>query len=430
MNINLNNSQSFWDAVANDFYGKRAFSSERLHCAEPLQQHLLFASVVECCQRHLQGEWGAEIHWQKNGKVPEQEITDSAALYPTLKDGDFVGYNQRMTALDVQYTLKIYDIQRVNYNFWRWGCLFLTQLFQRRGMNKLGISTYITVENRQLADEIGFAPECSVHMPIIGAQKHYLWSAEYMQRHPTLKGNSDYQTHIDQAECLVTPKHGFCCIPKKYWYSSQFTTKFNVTLTLSLQEYADITPYIINTLVCPPLNERREPNDHFEYLGLPGERLRHVNLSLNTGNLQSSVEQAPESLLTSFETIHNQVDQDHMYEFWMRISSAYGFNICPEALPVAQRQTPTATSILQVSPQFPLRWRQTSSDVLCIAANGHILKFNTQHVYDSLFQTLNKSEAVTVESLTQELDLTELPIFYDIISQLAAVYAISMTTPA
>ena len=427
MNLDLDNSQAFWDAVAADFYGRHAFSSAQRHCAEPPPQSALFAAVVECCRRHLLGEWGVELDWQQDA----MPAADAQTLYPTSEDGSFAGYQRRMAALGVRFRLVVHDPQRVNHLLWRWGSLFLQPLFQRRGMNKLGVATRVTISNRTGEGAgVGFAPECSIHLPLIGELQHLLWPAEYLQTHPALKGSTDYQAHLDRAECLATPEQGFSCIPKKYWYATLFRAPFNVSLTLALQEYADITPYIINTLICPPLNEHREASDHFEYAGMPDGRLHHVSLPIDIDNLQASAEQPPASLLASFAAIHHPLRPEQMSAFWMRLLSANGFNVCPEALPTDQCQTATAHSVIQLAAQFPLRWRKTMDNALSIAANGHLVTIHTRHDYAPMLQMLNQGTTVALDEAASQLKRDELALFYDLINQLAAVQAVTIITPS
>lgn len=422
------NRNNFWDKIANEYYGKQGFCSDNLHCDKEIDQQSLFESVVKCCDQHEDGKWGVRLYL--NGEeILDGRSTDRSEkvrhLFPTLEDGSFEAYNQRMESLGHEYCLVINDIERVDYPIWDWSRRFLSPLFHRRGMNHMGIFYCVFVGNyKKTIFGVHFDPECVFQIPVIASKKMRLWNAEYVQSHPEIRESMDYDSHLSESTAIEANPGGFNCWPKKNWHIAESDGHFHVSLALALQEYSDITPYLINNVICKQLNERRELIDHFEYEGLPDGKLQQIPLHIDPDDLVHSAAQIPESFLSSFQTIHEKLSAKNKEAFWMRLATAYGFTTCPE--PILRESLPTLSesSTFSVEQEFPIIFKRMDDGSLLIAANGHVYEVKCSDWYEQVITSLNTGKRVSQKYLMDFVTESELDKFNQFIRNMISIRAV------
>lgn len=430
MRLHEENRETFWDRVATEFYGKQGFYSDNMHCEKTIDETSLFQSVIECCDQYEDGKWGVRLYLNDE-EVLDGRSTDRVAkvrhLFPTLDDGDFAGYNQRMESLGHEYCLIINDIERKDYALWDWTRHFLSPLFNRRGMNHMGTFYCLFVGNyKKTIFGAHFDPECVFQIPVIAAKKMRLWEADYVEDNHDLRESVEYATHLKASSTIESRPGGFNCWPKKNWHIAESDGHFHVSLALAMQEYSDITPYLVNNVICKQLNAQRELIDHFEYEGLPDTKLQHVALPINTEDLASSAQQIPESFLQSFSDIHEKLSDKNKTAFWMRLATAFGLTTCPE--PLAKDKLPALLASAQLTTEkpFPIAHKYYDEHTLLVSANGHVYELSPADWYEKVITQLNAGEAVTLATLKALVPETELAVFDEFLDAMLSVRAITV----
>lgn len=428
MKLHEENREKFWDKVATEYYGKQGFYSDNLHCEKSIDQASLFKSVVECCDQYEDGKWGVRLYLNDE-EVLDGRSTDRVAsvrhLFPTLEDVDFAGYNQRMESLGHEYCLVINDIERKDFPLWDWSRRFLSPLFHRRGMNHMGIFYCVFVGNyKKTIFGAHFDPECVFQIPIIASKKMRLWEAEYVEANHELRESMEYDAHLDASCTIESGPGGFNCWPKKNWHIAESEGHFHVSLALAMQEYSDITPYLVNNVICKQLNDQRELIDHFEYEGLPDEKLEQKPLAINTSDLASSAAQIPDSFLASFKSINEKLSDKNKHAFWMRLATAFGFTTSTEPLPTQQLPEVSANTCLSADCQFPIVAKHFDENTLLVAANGHVYELSPAPWYTAVIEQLNSGEAPTQQRLKALVPAEDGNLFEQFIQTLLSIRAI------
>ena len=364
-------SKDFWDNFLAHYHNQEIFASGPFAQASPLDADALFTTVVDYCRRAQNGQWGVRLFvdgkaWLSGSGLDDVEA--ARAYFPLPTDSNFVGYHRRMTTLCREYCLIINDPESLDFELYHWCRQFLRPIFQQNGMNNIGIYNALFIGNyAKTSFGVHFDPESIFQFPIVGPKTMRFWSAEYVRDNPDLAESLDYHTHRDAARSLTSHPGEFTYWPKKAWHIAENSGELSVALALSLHEYSDIRPYLVNNLLLPQLSGARKLNDQFELGGRPSAALEVAGVSYSSTPDVATYD-VPQVVSQVFQRLSHMTSPSAAAKFWLRLLSAFGFT-SPPALQTGEIDRQQR---YRLYPDFPVLM-QRHDDALYIAANGYLL---------------------------------------------------------
>lgn len=371
-----NQHTHFWEHFSKEIYGKEVFTSSQENLTLEMDQQSLFETVVKYCEDIRDGQWGVRLY------VGDEALLDGSGLghveaakkyFPNKNDASFEKYHKRMTSLCEEYCLIINDPERIDYNLFQWCRSFLTPLFKNHGMNNIGIYNALFIGNyRKTNFGVHFDAESVFQIPVIGQKSMRFWSAEYIRENPELVDSTEYEDHLKNSVHLSSEPGDFTYWPKKAWHIAESDGEFSVAIALSLQEYSDITPYIVNNLLLPQLKNSREIHDQFELDGRPGDDLQVKGIPFDTKNLKETATQVPETVDKIFSKLQALTGSDQAKTLWLKILSSFGFTTPPK-LDTSMKFSPKNTYHIDI--KYPVLTHLLSDNTRLVASNGHFFQF-------------------------------------------------------
>lgn len=370
-----NQHASFWENFSKNIYGKEVFAPSKDELTLDLDQASLFETTVKYCEDIQDNQWGVRLFVDDNALLDGSglgRVDDARQYFPTKEDGGFEGYHQRMLSVCKEYCLIINDPERIDFPLYQWCREFLNPIFTHRGMNNIGVYNALFIGNyKQTNFGVHFDAESVFHIPLIGKKSMRFWAAETIQASPELAGSTDYADRLQDSVSLSSEAGGFVYWPKKAWHIAESDHDLSVSMALSLQEYSDITPYIINNLLLPQLKNGREVNDQFELGGRYDDTLQVKGIPFNAEDLIATATQIPGTVEQAFSRLQTLTCEDQAKILWVKLLSSFGFTT-PPALDSSLSFDANQQYIADI--RYPLLQQNLSDNTRVVASNGHYLQ--------------------------------------------------------
>ncbi|MDE9467187.1 JmjC domain-containing protein [Xenorhabdus bovienii] len=370
-------NKNFWSHFFADYHNQEIFASGGFYQGDPIDAHSLFTTVVNCCKHVENRQWGVRLFIDGKAKLSGSGLDDVDEVrmyFPTHEDAGFEGYHSKMEKLCREYCLIINDPERMDFNLYHWCRQFLKPIFQHNGMNNIGIYNALFIGNySKTSFGVHFDPESIFQFPIVGSKTMRFWSAEYVFDNPELAESLHYQEHLSVSRSLISHPGEFTYWPKKMWHIAENSGEFSVAMALSLHEYSNITPYIVNNLLLPQLTHERHLNDQFELSGTPSQMLNVTSIEFQPTSF-TAIHEVPQDIRQAFQRLSYLTSHVQAKKFWLRMVSSFGFT----SPPIPQEGNFNRQQRYRLYPDFPMLMQQHGQD-LYIAANGHLLTCKTEH---------------------------------------------------
>lgn len=423
-----NQHARFWENFAKNIYGKEAFAPNEENLGLSLDQQSLFNTTVNYCEDIQDKQWGVRLFVDDNDLLDGSglgSISAARKYFPTLADESFEGYHRRMLTLCDEYCLIINDPERIDYNVYQWCRDFLHPLFTHRGMNNIGIYNALFIGNYKKTNfGVHFDAESVFHIPLIGKKSMRFWSAEYIQANPELSGVTEYSEHVDASVGLTCEPGSFVYWPKKAWHIAESEQGLCVSMALSLQEYSDITPYIINNLLLPQLKNGREIHDQFELAGRFDDSLQVTGIPFNAEELAKTAVTIPDVVDNTFARLQSLTSSDQAKTLWLTLLSSFGFTNPPA---LDNTLTFSATADYQIDNRYPVLNHLLSDNTRLIAANGHLYRLLNSSATLAMINTIASSTELSASQLlaaSEHLETSTQQAFLDFLCASRAMHSV------
>ena len=216
---------------------------------------------------------------------------------PRPEDGSFLGYHERISRelnpswrrfLGLQrrrYCLKVYHPEMASFKMWEaTSKKITTKLYKQVGMSNGGYYYEFFIGDYSRSP-IGVHrdDESLFHFPVVGTKAVRLWSPEFVQQHPDIKGCLNYKSYKDGSILVKAGPGQTIYWPSKYWHigEAEAEGQFSVSLALGLVVRSE------PKLVTQNTTQLRFPLREFDPKTVP----------FDPDNLQRSVETIPLGVL-------------------------------------------------------------------------------------------------------------------------------------
>lgn len=208
-------SQKFWAEFASKIWEKEELAIKDSFIRIPIASDDLFNLIVN------EFNTADDVHGRTKFCIGfnQQKIKKGDVLLPKKEDKSFNNYNERISSIlnGQNYTL-IIDAIRVNDTLWDWTYEFLQGLYTELGCLSYGHFYSVFYGNYQVTPfSVHIDPESAFYFPIIGGKSMRIWTREFADQHPKLKGTKNYQDFLEDSTLLQCEAGGMI-----YWRSNRW----------------------------------------------------------------------------------------------------------------------------------------------------------------------------------------------------------------
>jgi hypothetical protein len=208
-------SQKFWTEFTSKIWEKEELALKDSFIRIPISSDDLFNLLVN------EFNTADDVHGRTDFFIgfKNQKIKKADILLPRKEDKSFTNYNERIRSLlnGQNYTL-ILDCIRVNDTLWDWTYEFLQSLYTELGYLSYGHFYSVFYGNYQVTpSSVHIDREGAFYFPIVGGKSMRIWTREFADQHPKLKGAKNYQDFLEDSTLLQCQAGGMI-----YWRSNRW----------------------------------------------------------------------------------------------------------------------------------------------------------------------------------------------------------------
>jgi len=374
---------SFWDEFAREYWERKPLSVETFFSRPALSEDDLFQTLLKCCDL-THGKTEIDIRLYVEGQA--RSVLKFYNLLPKAADSSLEGYNRRIESelKGQEYVLIVNYLEVNNFALWAWTREFLKALYERVGMNKLGVYYAVFLGNyHKTPAGVHHDPESVFHLPVAGQKRMRVWPEEFIARNPRLKNSLQYEEFLDASTLLKSPPGGFIYWPSNAWHVSEGIGEFSASLALTLNCFKELVrPLMINM------------EQHYDESKYQGE----VTIPFHArANEQSSLE-IPEALKQAAAFIQSMSSVDYLQRLWLKMITGSNFLHVPkpqEARAINQHD------LIRGSSEHPVKWLQLAGERLAVSANGHLLDLPDHSTLRALIERVNTGGELQVGQLLE-----------------------------
>lgn len=402
--ITLNKVQdTFLEDFCSNYWGKSPVQSNTNHVQDRLSEEQIFRTVVKGCA--LGEQVGVSIRFFANGQQVKN-IDNIKHLLPVMADKNFSNYHQRVLTELNDYTLIVNEPEIIDYEMWAWCRNFLKPIFDRVGLNNLGVYNAIFIGNYSKTPfGVHFDPESVFHVPIVGTKKMRVWPCEYVEENAGLIHKQNYEEYIGGSTLIEAKPGGWLYWAKPYWHISESNGDLSVSMALSLNEFSNLINNLTDLL-------------HIDK-GTESEKLSTVNPKLvqhrfSSNDMQKTADEIPSEITDTYHSLQQRFSDEQMKRMWLRIVSGYGFLL----VPMARRPVDIDEyTFIQGDQFYPIIWSRINEGIT-LSANGLLADFPWNEDILKLVDLLNSGTVFKVSSLKEKMPELDLELAINVIETL------------
>jgi hypothetical protein len=255
-------------------------------------------------------------------------------------------------------------------------------------MTQLGAELQLFIGNYKRTPVGVHRDETNVfHFPIIGRKRMRLWGEEIGRIHPDLRGRLTYDEYLNSSVVAEAEPGGMFYLPSSFWHIGEGDGEYTVSLKLALYSFSDLTVPLATQLPALLVQQGTETG--------PAK----ATLPFNLSQLQRIAEETPPPLTLAANAIRQQMSEDAIALYWMKICSGYGFLYPPQ--PQVEQELEKCDRIKARS-QNPTVFRRLSDGRIVVACGGHLI-IETDPVCITLLELIRDGEEHEVEALVQDV---------------------------
>lgn len=371
----------FWDQFAAEYWERKPISIETFFSRLPLSPEDLFQTLLKCCDL-TRGKTEVDIRFYVAGQA--QSVLKSYDLLPKAADGSLEGYDGRLVSQlkGKEYLLIVNYLEVNDFGLWAWTREFLKGLYERVGMNKLGVYYAVFLGNYDKTPAgVHHDPESVFHLPVAGQKRMRIWTQEFVARNPRLKNSLQYEEFLGASTLLKSPPGGFIYWPSNAWHVSEGIGEFSASLALTLNCFKELVrPLIINM---------EQHYDESKYRS-------GVTIPLQAGANGQSLPELPEALKQAAEFIHSMTSVEYLRELWLKLITGANFLHVPR--PLEARAIGT-DEMIRGSSENKVALLPLAEKGLAVSANGHLLNLPDHPALRALIERINTGDELQVGQL-------------------------------
>jgi hypothetical protein len=379
----------------------------------------------------------------------EQKIQKGDVLLPKKEDKSFTNYNERMRSIlnGQDYTL-IIDGVRVNDTLWDWTYEFLQSLYKELGYVSYGHFYSVFYGNYQVTPfSVHIDQEGAFYFPIIGGKSMRIWTREFADQHPKLKGAKNYQDFLEDSTLLQCEAGGMI-----YWRSNRWhvgdSKGGDVSIVIAVNPDGPVVRGLLEVLhqeikdlygdsikgffwkkITRALIEWNEVveeikllsgDDYKNYPASPILRASIYFLSFilsivpsqkitgkcffNPDDLQGSAEQTPESIQLAAKKfkwfVGSKIMERASIKLWLTMLTSYGF--FPLSAPEIMSdkiENLESDDYIQIYPRRVILYRIVDEYETFIFVNGIGISVSLHPIFPILIRKINSGEVQSVAEI-------------------------------
>lgn len=352
----LDNAPAFWADFAARHWERRPLAVGDILAVPPTSPEALFQTVVRSCDLS-RGKTGVTLRYYVAGQP--QEVPKVYHLLPKASDAGFAEYDGRVRdALGgAEYSLVVNNLEVHDFPLWSWSRSFLKGLYERVGMNKLGVYYALFIGNYSKTPFGVHQDEESVfHFPVVGTKSMRVWPEAYALKHPRLRMALEYEEFVKDSTLLKAAPGGLIYWPSGAWHIGEYVGEFTASLALSLNCYKElIRPWLANMV---------------ETLDAETDK-SGVTVPFDPRDPQGGAAQLPDALRRVGEYLAAMSDESHLRTLWLKMVTGSNFIHVPA--PAADAPPVGPGDTIQGSSEFPIVCLPAAPGRLLLSANGHVI---------------------------------------------------------
>ena len=323
--------------------------------------------------------------------IDGQRIEDPSQYLMHSRDGDFVGWHNRLEHIASEYCIVF---NRLEETFG--GEIDGIYELLRPLVGELGLPTRKS-EVTLFAGRYKKTPfgihnddELNFFWPLIGPKRVRFWKPEYGRSNPGLARLLNYDEHLSESRVLDAEAGDMLAWPGSWWHIAEGTGQFSVSLTIPLEWYPE-----------------REKLDRTQLLEKLSKLLLRVAAAHSGATLvpvrvkEDKSETIPEIIPDAarlFSGIRVEDIIDALTEQWLRKITTAGLGISkglPTDFVIDESQ------IIRSADGGGIRWARLSRGKMCVASGGHTIILPESSAVVEVIGQLNTAKPLSVHALIE-----------------------------